>query len=428
MKRFAGLILAILLTMSLFAGTAMAEEKIKLQFMAWEASVYETEANLAALRSFEEAYPECEVEFITGKSDDHHTRLMTMMAGNAAPDVFYMDVRFSREFSDQGLLLDVSDIFENEMKGTKLIDWSYQKTISDDGAYYGIDCCATGFNLVINVDLFKAAGLEVPSTEKQMTWDEMLDLAQKLTIRDGDKVTQYGVYGFEDRMPVECYLYYNGVGLYNDEGKFEFSDPEKAAEILEAFKALRTQYGVAPDAAFIENSGMSANQLLKTGKVAMVYEGAWNLQELSKMDFDYIALKAPMFDSDHPVGIYASATNCSIWSGTKYPEYAKKLAAFICSEEAQLPYIRDGLWMPNREYYYEPENYDIWLSDAYPEGFEALAPLYKDAVFSIIERNPHANEISNMFLEEIQNYFYLDQPVAETLENIERRANTILER
>ena len=24
-----------------------------------------------------------------------------MMAGNAAPDVFYMDVRFSREFSDQ---------------------------------------------------------------------------------------------------------------------------------------------------------------------------------------------------------------------------------------------------------------------------------------------------------------------------------------
>mgnify|MGYP004589049029 FL=1 len=84
--------------------------------------------------------------------------------------------------------------------------------------------------------------------------------------------------------------------------------------------------------------------------------------------------------------------------------------------------------MPNREYYYEPENYDIWLSDAYPEGFEALAPLYKDAVFSIIERNPHANEISNMFLEEIQNYFYLDQPVAETLENIERRANTILER
>lgn len=429
MKKTLSFVLVLLLTLSLFAGMASAEEKIKLQFMGWEASVYETEANLAAIARFEEAYPEYEVEFISGKYEDHHTRLMTMMAGNAAPDVFYMEPQFMNAFVDLGLLMDVSPVFETEFDGVELIDWSYQKMESRDGAMYGIDSCIVGLVLFVNPAMFEAAGLEVPSTEEALTWEELIDLAQKLTIRDENGiVSQYGLYGFETLDSMQTYWYFNDVMLVNEEGKIEISDKEKAVEIMEKIKSLRTEYGVSPEAAFIQNSGMSANQLLQTGKVAMVYQGSFSIQELNTMGFEYIAVKPPVMDAEHPVGIMNSSYNCAVWSGTKYPEAALALAAYMTAEEGQLIFVRDGLWMSNRAYLYEEENYDIWLTDNYPEGWTDLAPLFRDGVFKTIGLLPGANEVIDILTEEMENYWYKDQSALETLENFERRANIVIER
>ena len=429
MKKFACLALAMVLAMAAMSGLATADgEKIKLQFMGWEASVYETETNLESIAAFEEANPEYEVEFITGKFEDHHTRLMTMMAGNAAPDVFYMEPQYSRAFSDLGMLLDLTEIFERDFEGVDLIDWSYQK-MSQDGKYYGIDSCIVGYLLMVNPAMFEAAGLEVPSVDEPMTWDELIEVAQKLTVVDEDGIpVQYGVYGFEDTVVWETYLTYNDVTYRDENGQFTISDPDKAIEIMNNLKGLRTEYGVAPEAAFIQNSGMSANQLLQTGKVAMVFEGSFSMQELSKMGFEYIAVAPPVMDEDHPVGICNSSYNCAVWSQTKYPEAAMSLAAFMCSEESQLKFVRDGLWMSNRAYLYEPENYDIWLTDVYPEGFEKLAPLFKDGLFKPSGSFVNANEVIDVMTEELEKFWYQDQPAQDTLDNMTRRANDIINR
>lgn len=429
MKKTISFLLALIMSLSMLTGIAFAEEKIKLQFMGWEASVYETEANLAAIKRFEDAYPQYEVEFITGKFEDHHTRLMTMMAGNAAPDVFYMEPQYMNAFVELGLLADISEVFENEFKDVELIDWSYQKMESKDGAMYGIDSCIVGMVLFINPALFKEAGLEVPTTKEALTWEELVELAQKLTIRDENGiVSQYGVYGFENLDVMQTYWYYNDVMIVNDEGNIEFSDPQKAIEIMDKLKGLRTEYAVAPEAAFIENSGMSPNQLLQTGKVAMVMNGSFSIQELSTMGFEYIAVKPPVIDEEHPVGIMNSSYNCAVWSGTKYPEIAKALAACLTAEEGQMVFVRDGLWMTNRKYLYEEENYPLWLTDAYPEGWADLAPLFRDGVFKTTGLLPGANEVIDIMTEEMENYWYQDQAADATLENITRRTNVVIER
>lgn len=421
MKKTLSLILCLTMLLSLM-GIASADEKIKLQFMGWEASVYETEANKAAIAAFEADNPEYEVEFITGKYDDHHTRLMTMMAGNAAPDVFYMEPCFSRQFSDQGLLLDITETFKKEFEGIELIDWSYEKMdLEGTGVYYGIDSCIVGNIMFINPALFREAGLEVPSTKTAMTWDEMLDYAQKLTIREGDVVKQYGVYGLEDRNTVWGYWLYNGVTWVNENDEVKISDPVKAAEILNKIKALRTEYGVAPAGTELQNSGMSANQMLQTGKLAMVMAGSYSMQELSKMGFEYIAVKPPVFDHDHPVGIVNSSYNCAVWSGSKYPEAAVKLASYLTREDTQLIFVRDGLWMSNRAYLYEPENFDKWMTDAHPEGFEDLVPIFQNGTFVPTYRLLNANLIDDIFTEEFENFFYNDQSAEDTIMIIEQR-------
>ena len=52
-------------------------------------------------------------------------------------------------------------------------------------------------------------------------------------------------------------------------------------EVFEIIKAIRIEDGSAPDASTLDAVGMSAKQMLQTGKVAMLMDGSWALQELA---------------------------------------------------------------------------------------------------------------------------------------------------
>ena len=49
------------------------------------------------------------------------------------------------------------------------------------------------FRLWINKKLFAAAGVPLPSETVPMTYSQLFDLAKKLTIKNGDTITQYGL-------------------------------------------------------------------------------------------------------------------------------------------------------------------------------------------------------------------------------------------
>lgn len=87
----------------------------------------------------------------------------------------------------------------------------------------------------------------------------------------------------------------------------------------------------------------------------------------------------------------------------------------------QLIFVRDGLWMSNRAYLYEPENFDKWMTDAYPEGFEDLVPIFQHGTFIPTYRLLNANLIDDMFTEEFENFFYNDQSAEDTIAIIEQR-------
>ena len=43
---------------------------------------------------------------------EHHTKLLTMMAGGAAPDVFFMELNLHRDFQKRGVLYDITSLFD----------------------------------------------------------------------------------------------------------------------------------------------------------------------------------------------------------------------------------------------------------------------------------------------------------------------------
>ena len=103
----------------------------------------------------------------------------------------------------------------------------------------------TGYQLIFfNKDAFDAAGLDYP--EAGWTWDDALAMAQELTIRDGDEVTQWGFVepnsnpaGF-----VELYAgrFYDGS---SDPPTFDLEDPA-VAEAVAWYTDLVTEYEAAP--------------------------------------------------------------------------------------------------------------------------------------------------------------------------------------
>lgn len=207
---------------------------------------------------------------------------------------------------------------------------------------------------------------------------------------------------------------------------FSLSNPEYWDKVAGMTKALRTEYGVSPAAEFSESSGMSSNQMLQTGKIAMVFAGSHAMQELATMDFEWGVAPLPTIDG-HVMNANNCSYNAAVWSGTEHPEEAKELLSYLCSLDFQLEFVRSGLWMSNRVSMYEEENIDQWFNeDVYPEEFKDMISIFYNGHVSSTELVSNSPEVKAIMDEEMQAYFYQDKDIDTVLEDMTTRANTAL--
>ncbi|MFY9381212.1 MAG: sugar ABC transporter substrate-binding protein [Eubacteriales bacterium] len=415
-------VMLVVLSVLVLGQSALAQ--VTLQFMGWEASPLETESVQRGLRIFEEQNPGIKVEYIPVGGDEYHTRLLTMMAGNAAPDVFFINTEgYYRNFARRGVLLELDDYFYQALKLEDFIPMDQDKMLVD-GKIYGTSSCVVAPVLYYNKDLFDKAGLPYPPSnpEEAWTWDEFLEIAKQLTIEENGRVVQWGVYGFENMHPREAAIYSNN-GLIFSEDYSQVAMNAEAQEALTKILELRTVHKVSPPATFLEQSGMNAAQMLQTGRVAMVADGSWALQELARMGFPVGVGVLPIMQRPVTTG---TAHLHSIWAGTKHPEEAWKLVEFLSSEEYQIDLVREGLWMPNRTHMYAEENRGRWINpEVHPEGFEGIA----DYFANYVEPNPAIfvpREAWDIFEEELDRFFLDNQPLDKVVQDMIRRIDPIL--
>jgi multiple sugar transport system substrate-binding protein len=107
--------------------TAIAQEKIELTFMSWEASPLESASIQAGLDGFRKTHPNVTVKYVTAPFAQHHAKLKTMMAAGTAPDVFYLNPDYQRDFIDNKQLLDISELFPKYWDITDFIPSSRKK-------------------------------------------------------------------------------------------------------------------------------------------------------------------------------------------------------------------------------------------------------------------------------------------------------------
>ncbi len=398
------------------------QEQVTLKFMGWEVSPLETESVKQGLDQFMKENPNIKVEYTTIPGGTQYiAKMQALVLGGEAPDVFFLQSDYYRDFVKRKSLLDITDRVNSEGVAEDLIDSAV--TLSTvDGKYYGIESCIVAPVLYYNKDIFDKAGLPYPPSDpnKALAWPDFVSLAKQLTIKNGDKVDQYGVFGLENYYMTIAEIMSNGGNWFSEDLKSSAANTTEVKEALQAISDLRKKDGVSPEGKLLTNSGMSAAQMLQTGKIAMLVDGSWALQELSHMNFKVGMAVLPKFKEAVTHGqahLHVGSAN------TEHPEEAWKLIKFLSSEQYQLQNVKAGLWLPNHKSLYTEEGIGKWLTaGVHPDGFKDLIPYFTES-----KTYPYALLSSQKIQEdttaELDKYFLSDQSVDVTVQNIETLAN-----
>ena len=187
------------------------------------------------IKEFETANPTIKIQ----REDVDTTKLAAQLATGEAPDIIRMTgVNDLPSYVIRGIAMDLTKYIDTSTVIKKddfvpAVDvYRFDGKVQGKGPIYGIPKdFSTDFSLWINKKLFAAAGVALPSETVPMTYSQLFDLAKKLTIKNGDTITQYGLGTLaksEADLPfLMDYLLSKGVKLSSDDyGKIDFTKPE----------------------------------------------------------------------------------------------------------------------------------------------------------------------------------------------------------
>lgn len=223
----------------------------------------------------------------------------------------------------------------------------------DDKGIYSLPGQLTHHGLAYNKEIFDKFGVSYPTDD--MTWDEVIELAKKVTgERDG---TQYR--GLDIALDPQM------VGMLddwlvdeNDEAHFE--NREDIKEVYSIIQRAAEIPGNIPDNGKNDFFDPWSYGIYNERNVAMtvharyIAKGLAEAAEESDIDFDFVSW--PLLDKDNPTQPYTDGTFYSISPYSEYPDEAFEVIEYLVSDE----------WID----YIDPLDYDLdILKDKNMEAF-----------------------------------------------------------
>ncbi len=309
-----------------------------IRFATW-GSESEIETNKNVIAAFEEKYPgtKVELEYIP---EDYETKIDTLIAGDAAPDVIYGHPYMLRKWYAKGALLDLTALYESKgLNDDAVYNTSFYKNFEYEGAKIGTINGQDILLLYYNKALFDKAGVAYPTED--WTWDDFLAAAQKLTVVKDGKTVQYGVTVSDWYPNAEMLIWANGGTIVDDpyanDAKITVDSPGTVAG-LQFMQDLVQKYKVSPTPEGVQVFGGS----FEAGNVAMKFDGAWApvfLKDVEGLDWDMMLVPKGTAGRKTAV-LYAGY---GVYKNSENPELAKEFAAYMQSLDGQKILAETGL-------------------------------------------------------------------------------------
>lgn len=239
----------------------------------------------ALIKIFEKQHPNIKISYTTAPYADYFTKLQTEIAGGTAPDAFELDYGNFLGYAQSGALYNMSKLAKGDksFKPSVYYPRAYQ-SFAVGKTQYGLPESFSDVLLFYNEDLFKAAGVPLPTAK--WTWKDELAAAKKLT--NASK----GVWG--DFQPVQFFEFYkvlaqNGGAFFNAaKTKATF---DSAAGIAAANWLLEKPGSVMPTTE--QMGGLDDPTMFKLGKLAMWHSGLWEFSAMANTPFKWNVVVEP---------------------------------------------------------------------------------------------------------------------------------------
>lgn len=299
--------------------------KTRLSFLSWD----NEQVMQPFIDKFEEENPDITIDFsYSPPTPEYIQTLRTRLVGNQAPDVFIITSENKADLMDNGYVLDLTDepFMEN-------ISQANQDFVSRDGKVYGQSISSWASGIVYNKDLLAQVGYSEPPA----TWNEFLDLCQKLYDAG---ITPYleTIADNMSRIPdafMGSKLAQEGTDVTTLAQENPQTPGENEKEAVRAWMELYDRNLVTRDVVGISGDDMKTQ--FANGQVAMICTGPWdfNTFQESGLSWGY----APMPIMKEGMTSYAQGSPSpalAIYSGLQGEklEAAKKFLSFMVSDWA----------------------------------------------------------------------------------------------
>ena len=324
--------------------SAVLTNSVEVKVAFW-GSPEEIDIVTKSMAGWQKEHQDIKVRFEHTPYSGYDSKILTRVAGGAAPDVIAAESNYFVTFATRGVFLSLNQ-FIKEDATFKLDDFfpSIIDRFTVSGEVYAIPRDVAPFACVFyNKELFDQAGLPYPKDD--WTWEDMLSMAQKLTKRDSSgRITQYGFYGWA----WQNFIYGNGGSLVDDvkfPTKSTMDDP-KTIEGLQFYSDLINKYEVMPTPLAMANSGMGIDMMFASGRLAIFWSGIWESPALrEKYSFQW---DVAMFPKNKVGGrkFGSGGTGYGIMKSTQYPKEAWEVVKALTSAEVQAEMAKRGLAQP----------------------------------------------------------------------------------
>jgi len=350
MKRvaFLALLLTCILVVLLVRQREIGEEfgGVTLRFSFWGSDT-EIAAIEEVCRRFEDLHKDIRVRTEPLPWGQYWLKMKTCAAGRSGelPDVIRMTSLHGAEWYSRGLLMDLSAFVERDRVNLSGYFQASVDAVTWEGKPCSMPTDAAVRIYMFNKDLFDRAHVPYLDPKKPIAWEELRQIARRLTVVRNREVVQYGLsLGY---MEFDAFVYQahgRMVDSIVNPTRVLVNSPE-GIRALRFYSELIVRDRVSPPVMQHQDLGFGAPDFaLESGKVAIQHGGTWSIPGLAKVRGLRFGLAPIAMDRDRAQ--VAFTNSCGISVRSRHVQEAWEFVKFFASAEGQGLVARQGIGIP----------------------------------------------------------------------------------
>jgi multiple sugar transport system substrate-binding protein len=302
---------------------------VHLNFNTWWGTVEEYSAEVG--EPFIERNPHVTIDWQVTPWGEYWQKMQTQAVSNQLPDFFGQSVAINWDWANKGLVFNMGPLIKRDIDESEHYTDIWQQgryPVKGHPDQYMMPMETVVSLLYFNVDLFDDAGADYP--QEDWTFRNWEEAGAQLTKKEGDKTTQFGVWGRNSNAFLDALINSNdGVVLTPDFKTCELNGPLSVEMIARCVSWI--EQGLGPTDAQAADIGGGA-QLFTTGRLGMDITGSWQIDAyLKSTDLNFDLMMVPIGPKKRV--IYGGPDSWAISSGSPHFEDAWEVVKFAIGDE-----------------------------------------------------------------------------------------------